>query len=243
MLPDGRTTGNAKLGVFRFHRWQMEPASGLDNRITNGILSSAKSVPIIQVPAVTNACNRLLPVFAMLLGASCPASLLAVSVDPMMVNVITWPDPSLNLRRSDGAPATLPAGPWFDAPSWAGFNPDSKVVQACGLLKNPLHAPLAIHFFSANLSSPLLLLPEEDDVLKRKPRSAGDPPLPPPVPPPQMQFNMPARGAVRICAETSLAAFDYRPGGEARIRWHFEWKNPPAGYQGALQGTLTIRLP
>jgi hypothetical protein len=192
---------------------------------------------------MTRAYIKLPTTIAMLLGALYPAAPKAAATDPMMANVIAWPDPRLHPRRFDDTVPAPPAGPWFDGPSWVDYRPASRSVQACGMLKNPLDTPVAVQFFSADLSSPLLLLPQEGEGLKRKPRTADDPPLPPPVPPPPMRFEVPRRSTVRICAETSLAAFELSPGGEARVRWYFGWKNPPAGYPGALQGVLTVRLP
>ncbi|MBS1191914.1 MAG: hypothetical protein H6R10_3706 [Rhodocyclaceae bacterium] len=184
----------------------------------------------------------LLPAIALLLGFHA-APLMAISVDPLMAKVISWPDARLNSRRAERPAPALPPGPSFEEPRWASFDPKTKLAKACAMVKNPLGKPITVLFFSANWGSPLLLLPEEGGVLKRRPRGPGEVPLPPPAPPPLMLFDLPARSSVNFCAETSLADFDYEPGSEARIDWSFDWRNPPPEPRAALRGVLTIQLP
>lgn len=184
--------------------------------------------------------HRLRAIPAVVLSLSLySAALMAISVDPPMTDAIAWPDARFNLRRARKPAPEVPAGPRFDAPSGAAFNPGSKMVQACSTLKNPLDKPITVNYTSI---TPLILLPEEGDALKRRPRAAGEPPLPPPAPPLPMLFDVPARSSVRFCAESSLADFDYKPDSEARIRWHFGWINPPAGRVDPLQGVLMLNL-
>lgn len=156
---------------------------------------------------------------------------------------LSWPDTRIKVHVALDALPRPPAGPYFSAPESLILDAGGKLVRACARLSNPLPEAVGIRYFSANPAGPMILLPEEGAVLRRRPLAPGDVPLPPPAPPPPMRFDLPARSAVSFCAETSLVPFDFTPGSEARFRWHFEWKNPPAGHTAPLQGELTLRLP
>lgn len=156
---------------------------------------------------------------------------------------IDWPDPRIRVQTALDDVPRPPQGPYFTPPESLRVDADSKIVRACARLTNPLPEAIGVHFFSANPGGPMILLPEEGKALRRRPPAPGELPPPLPVPPPPMRFELPAHSTLGFCAETSLAPFDFEPGGDARFRWRFDWKNPPAGHDAPLNGELTIRLP
>jgi len=156
---------------------------------------------------------------------------------------IDWPDPSIRVQTALADQPRPPPGSFFTPPESLRVDAESKLVRACGRLTNPLPTPIGVRYFSANPDGPMILLAEEGKALRRRPPGPGELPPPLPAPPPPMRFELPAHSTLEFCADVSLSPFDFDPGSEARFRWHFDWKNPPAGHSAPLNGELTIRLP